>query len=69
MIPHYSMIIQWSDEDDAFIVTLPEFGGCKTHGNTYEAAAKAGREVLELLIASYAEEGDSLPEPKTVEWT
>jgi hypothetical protein len=32
----YSMIIQWSEEDAANIVTLPESGGCLTHGETYE---------------------------------
>lgn len=59
------MVIQWSDEDDAFIVSLPEFGGCKTHGATYEEAAKNGREVLELLVESCLEDGEPLPEPMT----
>jgi len=59
---HYSMLIRWSDNDKAFIVTLPEFGGCKTHGSTYKEAAKNGREVLELLIESCLEDGDPLPE-------
>jgi len=36
--PHYSMDIRWSDEDQAFIVTVPELPGCKTHGFTYEEA-------------------------------
>ncbi len=57
------MLIQWSDEDHVYIVTLPEFGGPKTHGDTYEEAAKNGREVLELLIESCLELGDSLPTP------
>jgi len=57
------MVIQWSDEDQTFIVSLPEFGGCKTHGDTYEKAAKSGREVLELLIESSLEEGEPLPKP------
>ena len=41
MTSHYSMLIQWSDDDRVFVVTLPEFGGCKTHGATYEEAATA----------------------------
>jgi antitoxin HicB len=57
------MLIQWSDEDEAYIVTLPEFGSCKTHGATYEDAAKNGREVLELLIESGLADGEELPEP------
>ena len=36
----YSMIIQWSDEDQVYIVHLPEFGPyAQTHGSTYEEAA------------------------------
>jgi predicted RNase H-like HicB family nuclease len=37
---HYSMIIQWSDRDNTYIVTVPELPGCKTHGDTYEEAAR-----------------------------
>jgi antitoxin HicB len=55
------MLIQWSDEDRAYIVTLPEFGGPKTHGRTYEEAAKHGREVLELLVESCLDHGEPLP--------
>jgi antitoxin HicB len=57
------MLIQWSDEDQAYLVTLPEFGGCKTHGDSYEEAAKNGHEVLELLIRSNLDEGEPLPRP------
>jgi antitoxin HicB len=63
MTARYSMLIQWSVEDKVYIVTLPEWGGCKTHGRTYELAAKAGREVLELLISTSAADGDELPRP------
>ena len=60
----YSMLIQWSEEDQVFVVSLPEFGPyTKTHGTTYEQAAKNGRKVLELLIQTYQEEGRPLPEP------
>ncbi len=57
------MLIEWSDADRAYLVTLSEFG-CKTHGDSYEAAAKHGREVLELLIESAREDGDKLPSPR-----
>ena len=37
MNPRYSMVITWSDEDQCFIVSLPEFGPyANTHGdNTF----------------------------------
>ena len=60
----YSMVIQWSDQDQSFLVSLPEFGDCKTHGNTYEEAAKHGQEVLEILIESAQQDGEELPEPR-----
>lgn len=63
---HYRMIILWSDEDELFLVQLPELYGegrfC-THGATYEEAARSGREVMELLIEHYQETGRPLPEP------
>jgi predicted RNase H-like HicB family nuclease len=60
----YSMLIQWSDEDKAYLVTLPEFGPyAKTHGANYEEAARHGREALESLIEAYLAEGRPLPEP------
>ncbi len=59
---HYSILIQWSDEDQCYIVSLPEFGKyAHTHGDTYEEALKNAQEVLEMLI----EDSEILPEPNT----
>ncbi len=61
----YSMLIEWSEEDGVFVVSLPEWGPyAKTHGATYEEAAAAGREVLEMLIENRRAEGRPLPEPR-----
>ncbi len=63
--PRYTVVIQWSDEDGAYVVSLPEWGGCKTHGRTYEEAARNAHEVLQLLIESHsAEKEGPLPTPK-----
>lgn len=59
----YSVIIQWSEEDRAYVATLPEWGGCHTHGATYEEAAKNAREVLESLIDGELAGGRELPPP------
>ena len=44
---HWSMLIQWSVEDDVYLVTLPEWDGQVmnpvTHGSTYEQAVANGR--------------------------
>jgi predicted RNase H-like HicB family nuclease len=64
---HYTIIIQWSEEDKCFVVSLPEWGDfCHTHGETYEEAFKNAQEVLEMLIESSLEDGQPLPEPQTL---
>ena len=57
----YEMVITWSNEDSCYLVHLPDFPEqrYRTHGDTYEEAARNGQEVLELLL-----EDDGLPRPK-----
>ncbi|UBF26269.1 type II toxin-antitoxin system HicB family antitoxin [Kovacikia minuta CCNUW1] len=65
---HYSILIQWSDEDQKYVVSLPEFGPyAHTHGDTYDEAVKNAQEVLELLIKTYEEQGKPLPQPATLQ--
>ena len=67
---HYSMLIQWSIEDQAYLVRLPDWEqagrvlGPVTHGDTYEEAGKKGQEVLELLIEDLRDSAEALPEPR-----
>ncbi|MCY7407350.1 MAG: type II toxin-antitoxin system HicB family antitoxin [Alkalinema sp. CAN_BIN05] len=63
---HYSILIQWSDEDQAFLVHLPDFPSQHfvTHGDTYQEALKNGLEVIEILKETYLEDGICLPIPK-----
>jgi predicted RNase H-like HicB family nuclease len=62
----YSMLIQWSDEDQAYLVLLPEWKdrvlGPVTHGATYEEAVAHGKDALTALIASARRHGETLPE-------
>ena len=67
---NYSMLIQWSDEDNIFVVTIPEFADrlmmpC-THGDSYEDAVQAGQEVIETFREIWTEEGRSIPEPQSL---
>jgi predicted RNase H-like HicB family nuclease len=65
---HYSMVIEWSEEDQAFLVTLPEWANSvlmpATHGSTYNEAVQHGLEVLEMLVNSARRNGEPLPRPK-----
>jgi antitoxin HicB len=61
---HYSMIIEWSDEDQVYVVSFPEWGDpAHTHGATYAEAVSQGQEVLDLLIGSTLAHGEPLPQP------
>jgi predicted RNase H-like HicB family nuclease len=66
---HYSMLIEWSEEDQTYLVTLPEWSDRvmmpATHGNTYSEAVQHGQEVLEMLINDALLDGEQLPPPKT----
>ncbi|KOP28242.1 hypothetical protein AMR41_00800 [Hapalosiphon sp. MRB220] len=61
----YQMLIQWSLEDNCFLVGFPDFPGqrWRTHGDTYEEAVTNGIEALESLIIAYEATNEPLPEP------
>lgn len=64
MTQRYSILIQWSDEDQVYIASLPEFGSyAHTHGSTYAEALQNAQEVLEILISGYQAKGKQLPQP------
>jgi antitoxin HicB len=63
--PRYTVIVQWSDEDQCFVVSLPEWGEfCHTHGDTYDEAIANAQEVLEMLIEGAIDRGEELPMPQ-----
>jgi predicted RNase H-like HicB family nuclease len=61
---HYSMVIEWSDEDQAYIVTVPELPGCRTHAASYEEAVAQGRDAIESWITAREASGRSIPPPR-----
>jgi predicted RNase H-like HicB family nuclease len=61
----YSIVIEWSPEDQVFVVSLPEWGDLiHTHGDTYESALHSGKELLTELVAARAHAAETLPEPR-----
>ena len=60
---HYSMLIQWDDEDNIFIVSIPELK-LKTHGKTYDEAIKNALEVIELYLEVATIDGRPIPPPQ-----
>lgn len=63
-LKHYSITIQWSDEDQVYIATVPELPGCKTHGRTYEEALQQVQYAIEGWIDFAKELGWAIPTPK-----
>ena len=67
-VPHYTLEIKWSDDDDCYVVLAPEWDnyfGPIADGATYEEAASRGHNALENMIDFAHERGDPLPQPKT----
>jgi len=60
----YELIIYWSEEDQAFIVEVPELTGCAADGETYQEAVQNVEVVIQQWITTAQELGRSLPEPK-----
>lgn len=60
----YETIIYWSEEDNAYLVEVPELPGCMAHGDTYEYALANAKEAIQLWLDTAIEFGDPVPEPK-----
>jgi predicted RNase H-like HicB family nuclease len=42
----YSVRLVWSREDEAYLVSVPEIPGLRTHGATHEEAVAVGEEAI-----------------------
>lgn len=59
----YPLSIEWSPEDDAFIVSVPDLPGVHTHGATREEAAAMGDEVIAVSLTAMRNVGREVPPP------
>jgi antitoxin HicB len=66
--PRYSIVIEWSPEDRAYVVVLPEWADRYAmpvaSGATYEEAVTHGRNALDTYIRFAREDGLPLPHPR-----
>ncbi|MEM7808741.1 MAG: type II toxin-antitoxin system HicB family antitoxin [Planctomycetota bacterium] len=62
MKPKFSMLIRWSDDDDCYVVYVPELDVACGHGDTYEEAAAHAKEALEGYIEG-TPPAERLPDP------
>ncbi len=66
----YSVLIQWSEEDSLYLVTLPEFAKLAmqpcSYGKTYEEAIANAQEAIAGYLEYCQEEGLVPPSPRLV---
>lgn len=60
----YEVIIYWSEEDGAFIATVPELPGCMADGPTKGDALEAVELVAQQWIETARETGRDIPAPR-----
>lgn len=58
------MIIYWSEEDQAFIVEVPELPGCMADGQSYQEAITNAETVVREWIETARELGREIPAPR-----
>ena len=63
---NYSYRVVWSDKDECYIATCPEFPHLSAFGDTAPEALGELNVAMELAIDVYTEEGWKLPEPQKV---
>ncbi|QTA81614.1 Toxin-antitoxin system, antitoxin component, HicB-like [Desulfonema limicola] len=60
----YEMIIYWSEEDNSFIVEIPELPGCMADGQTYQEAVSNAEIIIKEWIETAKEMDRDIPKPK-----
>jgi len=61
---HYSMIIQWDNRDNIFVIRVPELPGCVSQGSTYEEAVQQGKDAIESWLMAALANNELLPQPR-----
>jgi predicted RNase H-like HicB family nuclease len=60
----YELIIYWSEEDEAFVVDVPELPGCMADGATHQEALANAETIIQEWIETARDLGRPIPEPK-----
>ena len=64
MASKYEIIIFWSDEDNAFVVEVPELPGCMADGQTYQEALSNAQQIIQEWVTTAKELGRTVPQPR-----
>ncbi len=64
MNSRYELVVYWSQDDDCFVVEVPELPGCMSDGKTYQEAVSNAEVVIAEWIETAQALGRPIPEPK-----
>jgi predicted RNase H-like HicB family nuclease len=67
MLVSYVALIEDGSDDTAFGVVFPDLPGCFSAGDTLDEALKNASEALSLYCEVAIEDGQRLPEPRTLD--
>jgi len=59
----YALMIWYSEEDEAYLVEVPELPGCMADGETMEQAIQAAQVAISMWIEAAHKLGRPVPEP------
>jgi predicted RNase H-like HicB family nuclease len=68
MLCRYKVILEWDEEGQGYVVSVPALPGCFTQGGTIEEAMERAKEAIAGHLAALVQEGLPLP-TKDVEIT
>lgn len=60
----YELVIYWSEEDQSFIVEVPELPGCVADGDSCTQAVMNAQAVIEEWIETARALNRTIPEPR-----
>lgn len=59
----YSMVVSWSDDDNCYIVSVPDLPGCMADGETPQKAVENAQVMIQEWIETAQMLGRKIPEP------
>ncbi len=62
-IDKYNILIEWSNDDNVYVVSVEELPHCMTHGRTREEALAMAKEAIKGHVEALNKEGAFVPEP------
>ena len=64
MTSKYELIVYWSEDDQAFIVEVPELPGCMADGASYVEAVANAETVIGEWLETARDLGRPIPQPR-----